>query len=112
MKNEKHSLVGNIKHSSGKYGGFSFGGCQPDGVKVHNPMGKGIEFPNGAKSALLLTFDVEGNYGNGTGRRVYLKEFSNIKSNPEIATGNLNGLYLVRVSAGERVYQERVLFMK
>ena len=134
MKNEKHSLVGNIKHASGKYGGFSFGGCQPDGVKVHNPMGKGIEFPNGAKSALLLTFDVEGNYGNGTGsedlpvlaedvgpswltstriqKRVYLKEFSNIKSNSEIVTGNLNGLYLVRVSAGERVYQERVLLMK
>ena len=67
MKNEKHSLVGNIKHASGKYGGFSFGGCQPDAVKVHNPMGKGIEFPNGAKSPLLLTFDVEGNYGNGTG---------------------------------------------
>jgi len=47
-----------------------------------------------------------------SGRRVFLKEFSNIKSNPEIATGNLNGLYLVRVSAGERVYQERVLLKK
>jgi peptidoglycan/xylan/chitin deacetylase (PgdA/CDA1 family) len=67
MKDEERSLVGNIKHASGKYGGFSFGGCQPDGVKVHNPLRKGIEFPNGAKSALLLTFDVEGNYGNGTG---------------------------------------------
>jgi len=67
MKNEKHSLVENIKHAAGKYGGFSFGGCQPDGVKVHNPLRKGIKFPNGAKSALLLTFDVEGNYGNGTG---------------------------------------------
>lgn len=67
MKNEERSLVGDIKHASGKYGGFSFGGCQPDGVKVHNPLRKGIEFPNGAKSALLLTFDVEGNYGNGTG---------------------------------------------
>ena len=67
MKNEERSLVGDIKHASGKYGGFSFGGCQPDGVQVHNPLRKGIEFPNGAKSALLLTFDVEGNYGNGTG---------------------------------------------
>lgn len=67
MKNEKQSLVENIKHAAGKYGGFSFGGCQPDGVKVHNPLRKGIKFPNGAKSALLLTFDVEGNYGNGTG---------------------------------------------
>jgi len=67
MKNEKGSLVGDIKHAAGKYGGFSFGGCQPDGVKVYNPLGKGLEFANGAKSALLLTFDVEGNYGNGTG---------------------------------------------
>jgi peptidoglycan/xylan/chitin deacetylase (PgdA/CDA1 family) len=67
MKNEERSLVGKIKHASGKYGGFSFGGCQPDGVKVWDPLGKGIEFPNGAKSALLLTFDVEGHYGNGTG---------------------------------------------
>jgi peptidoglycan/xylan/chitin deacetylase (PgdA/CDA1 family) len=67
MKDKERSLVGNIKHAAGKYGGFSFGGCQPDGVKVHNPLRKGIEFPNGAKSALLLTFDVEGNYGNGTG---------------------------------------------
>ena len=47
-----------------------------------------------------------------SGRRVYLKEFSNIKSNSEIATGNLNGLYLVSVSARERLYQERVLLMK
>jgi peptidoglycan/xylan/chitin deacetylase (PgdA/CDA1 family) len=67
MKNEKRSLAGDSKPASGKYGGFSFGGCQPDGVKVYNPLRKGIEFPNGAKSALLLTFDVEGNYGNGTG---------------------------------------------
>ena len=67
MKNEERSLVGDLKHASGKYGGFSFGGCQPDGVQVFHPLRKGIEFPNGARSALLLTFDVEGNYGNGTG---------------------------------------------
>jgi len=67
MKNKERPLVGSIKHTEGKYGGFSFGGCQPDGVKVHNPLRRGIEFPNGAKSALLLTFDVEGNYGNGKG---------------------------------------------
>jgi hypothetical protein len=67
MKKEERSLVGNIKHASGKYGGFSFGGCQPDGVQVYNPLRKGIEFPNGARFVLLLTFDVEGNFGNGTG---------------------------------------------
>jgi peptidoglycan/xylan/chitin deacetylase (PgdA/CDA1 family) len=67
MKSEERSLVGDIKHAWGKYGGFSFGGCQPDGVQVHNPLRKGIQFPNGARSALLLTFDVEGHYGNGKG---------------------------------------------
>ncbi len=67
MKNEERSLIENDKHVSGKYGGFSFGGHQPDGVKVYNPLKKGIAFPNGAKAALLLTFDVEGNYGNGIG---------------------------------------------
>jgi peptidoglycan/xylan/chitin deacetylase (PgdA/CDA1 family) len=67
MKNKERSLIEDTKHASGKYGGFSFGGSQPDGVRVHHPLRKGIEFPNGARSALLLTFDVEGNYGNGTG---------------------------------------------
>ena len=67
MKNKERSLIESTKHASGKYGGFSFGGCQPGGVQVINPLRKGIEFPNGAKSALLLTFDVEGNYGNGRG---------------------------------------------
>jgi peptidoglycan/xylan/chitin deacetylase (PgdA/CDA1 family) len=67
MKNKERSLVEDAKHASGKYGGFSFGGCQPEGVQVHNPLARGIEFPNGARAALLLTFDVEGNHGNGTG---------------------------------------------
>ncbi len=67
MKNEERPLVENTKHASGKYGGFSFGGQQPDGVQVLHPLKNGITFPNGAKAALLLTFDVEGNYGNGTG---------------------------------------------
>ena len=67
MKNEERSLVENTKHASGTYGGFSFGGQQPEGVQVYHPLKKGITFPNGAKAALLLTFDVEGNYGNGTG---------------------------------------------
>jgi len=64
---EERSLVENTKHAAGKYGGFSFGGARPDGVKVYKPLERGITFPNGASAALLLTFDVEGNYGNGTG---------------------------------------------
>ncbi len=67
MKSEERGLVENVKHAKGKYGGFSFGGTQPDGVNVIEPLPEGITFPNGAKAALLLTFDVEGNYGNGTG---------------------------------------------
>ncbi|GJM27434.1 MAG: hypothetical protein DHS20C17_00690 [Cyclobacteriaceae bacterium] len=72
MKMKKQSskerpLVEQTKHAAGQYGGFSFGGVQPDGVQIVNPLEPGTLFPNGAKAAVLLTFDVEGNYGNGTG---------------------------------------------
>jgi len=66
MEQEK-SLVEGIKHAQGRYGGFSFGGQTPDGVVVHQPLPKGIVFPNGATAAILLTFDVEGTYGNAVG---------------------------------------------
>jgi peptidoglycan/xylan/chitin deacetylase (PgdA/CDA1 family) len=66
MEREK-SLVEGIKHGQGRYGGFSFGGQTPDGVVVHRPLPKGIAFPNGATAAVLLTFDVEGTYGNAAG---------------------------------------------
>ncbi len=52
---------------AGKFGGFSFGGEHPIGVSAHNQFPPGVTFPNGARAALLLTFDVEGNYGNGLG---------------------------------------------
>jgi peptidoglycan/xylan/chitin deacetylase (PgdA/CDA1 family) len=48
----------------GRYGGFSFGGQTPDGVAVHEPLPPATVFPNGATAAVLLTFDVEGTYGN------------------------------------------------
>jgi peptidoglycan/xylan/chitin deacetylase (PgdA/CDA1 family) len=67
MELQQRSLGEKIKHAEGNYGGFSFAGQRPDGVTVHSPLPTGIIFPNGARSALLLTFDVEGNYGNGTG---------------------------------------------
>ncbi len=51
----------------GRYGGFSFGGEHPRGVTAVAPMQRGVRFPNGARAAVLLTFDVEGNYGNGVG---------------------------------------------
>ncbi len=67
MNKKERSLVESVKHLKGKYGGFSFAGLLPEGVTVCNPLPKGITFPNGAKSAILLTFDVEGTYGNGKG---------------------------------------------
>jgi peptidoglycan/xylan/chitin deacetylase (PgdA/CDA1 family) len=67
MDSNERSLVEDVKHLRGKWGGFSFGGQQPDGVRVHRPLSKDTAFPNGTNSAVLLTFDVEGNYGNGAG---------------------------------------------
>ncbi len=96
MNLEERSLIENVKHAQGKYGGFSFGGLQPDGVKVHRPLPKGITFPNGAKAALLLTFDVEGNYGNGTGDiqaeiANYYRICDRLKDNGIKATFNIVG---------------------
>ncbi|MFH1614520.1 MAG: polysaccharide deacetylase family protein [Planctomycetota bacterium] len=65
MNSNEHSLVEQTKHAAGRFGGFSFGGRHPEGVTPHNPLTPGTVFPNGASAALLLTFDVEGNYGNG-----------------------------------------------
>jgi peptidoglycan/xylan/chitin deacetylase (PgdA/CDA1 family) len=67
VNDSERSLVEGIKHAAGRWGGFSFGGQEPDGVEVRNPLPRGISFPNGAAAAVLLTFDVEGNYGNGAG---------------------------------------------
>lgn len=96
MKKEERGLIEDIKHAEGKYGGFSFGGLQPDGVKVYRPLKKEITFPNGAHSALLLTFDVEGNYGNGTGDTEleianYYRICDRLKSNSINATFNIVG---------------------
>ncbi|MFH1761929.1 MAG: polysaccharide deacetylase family protein [bacterium] len=77
MKKPERSLVEKDKHARGKYGGFCFGGQHPDGVSVHNALRSGVEFPNGARAALLLTFDVEGTYGNGIGDMK--KEIANYK---------------------------------
>jgi peptidoglycan/xylan/chitin deacetylase (PgdA/CDA1 family) len=63
----QRSLVESLKHAEGRYGGFCFGGQTPDGVTTTAPLPPGTTFPNGAAAALLLTFDVEGTYSNGTG---------------------------------------------
>lgn len=77
MKKAQRSLVEEAKHLQGKYGGFCFGGNTPDGVVVKDPLPNGVIFPNGAKAAVLLTYDVEGNYGNGAGDQE--KEMANYK---------------------------------
>lgn len=64
---DQRALVDNAKHRAGVYGGFSFGGQQPDGVSAHRPLPPRTRFPHNAEAAVLLTFDVEGNYGNGAG---------------------------------------------
>ena len=67
MDTEQRSLIEDVKHKQGRYGGFCFGGQQPDGVVARNPLPAGTVYPNGARAALLLTYDVEGTYGNGEG---------------------------------------------
>lgn len=64
---KERSLIENVKHAQGRYGGFCFGGAMPDGATAADPLQPGTVFPNGARAALLLTFDVEGTYGNGAG---------------------------------------------
>jgi len=66
-KLQQRRLVENLTRAVGNFGGFSFGGQHPQGVTVHKPLPAGTVFPNGAKAAILMTFDVEGNYGNGIG---------------------------------------------
>jgi hypothetical protein len=39
-------LVEEVKHRAGKYGGFTFGGQQPDGVSVHHPLRRGSRCPD------------------------------------------------------------------
>ena len=96
MNPQEQSLVGNVKHAEGKYGGFSFGGQEPEGVTVCNPLPAGTVFPNGARAAILLTFDVEGNYGNGVGdveREVanYQRICNRLSENQISATFNVVG---------------------
>ncbi|MDY7009422.1 MAG: polysaccharide deacetylase family protein [Planctomycetota bacterium] len=96
MAPEERSLVEEVKHKQGKYGGFCFGGQEPDGVVVRNPLPTGVVFPNGATAALLLTFDVEGTYGNGVGDMSveianYRRICEKLKDNGIAATFNVVG---------------------
>jgi len=46
------------------------------------------------------------------GRKVYAESFSELSGNPEIASSHLEGLYIVRISCDNRVYQSRILLNK
>ena len=70
MKPPERPLAESIAHAQGRYGGFTFAGQFPEGVVVRDPLPHGVAFPNGARAAFLLTFDVEGTYGNGRGDMV------------------------------------------
>ncbi|MHC4122267.1 MAG: polysaccharide deacetylase family protein [Planctomycetota bacterium] len=96
MEENQRSLVEQTKHAKGRYGGFSFAGQLPEGVTANNPLSKNTIFPNGAKAALLMTFDVEGTYGNGTGDMDleisnYKKICDRLKQNNIPATFNIVG---------------------
>ena len=67
MKKAERSLIKDTAFHIGNCGGFPFGGKQPQGIEKITILSPGTTFPNGAECAILLTFDVEGNYGNGTG---------------------------------------------
>jgi peptidoglycan/xylan/chitin deacetylase (PgdA/CDA1 family) len=67
IKPTQKSLLEPTQYHLGQFGGFSFGGQSPNGVTVRAPLPAGTIFLNGAKTAILLTFDVEGTYGNGQG---------------------------------------------
>jgi peptidoglycan/xylan/chitin deacetylase (PgdA/CDA1 family) len=93
---KERSLVEGVKHARGRYGGFSFGGQTPDGVVVHAPLPAGTVFPNGAAAAVLLTFDVEGTYGNARADqeaevRNYALICRRLKTNGVPATFNIVG---------------------
>jgi len=51
----------------GVVGGSTIGGGPIAGFEQVDPLRPGAVFPNGARSAILFTYDVEGCYGNGTG---------------------------------------------
>jgi len=92
----QRSLVEGLKHAEGRHGGFCFGGQTPDGVTTVAPLPPGTIFPNGATAALLLTFDVEGTYSNGTGDMVlevanYERICAKLKAAGIVATFNIVG---------------------
>lgn len=91
---KQRPLVEEVMHLEGRCGGFSFGGQTPDGVSAVAPLPAGAIFPNGAKAAILLTFDVEGTYGNGTGDMAvevanYRRITNRLKANGIPATFNI-----------------------
>ncbi len=51
---------------NGCCGGSSFFG-RPVGVEAVEPLPLPATFPNGARAAVMMTYDVEGFYGNGSG---------------------------------------------
>lgn len=51
----------------GLVGGSTFAGGPIEGFEQVRPLRPGATFPNGARAAVLFTYDVEGCYGNGIG---------------------------------------------
>ena len=67
MSASQKDIAADLLPRNGQYGGSSFFGKNPIGLKALDPMPLPATFPNGAKAAVLMTYDVEGTYGNGQG---------------------------------------------
>ena len=67
MTNPQKDIAADALPRNGQFGGSSFFGRNPVGVRAVAPLRLPTRFPNGARAAVLMTFDCEGTYGNGTG---------------------------------------------
>ena len=71
----------------GTCGGSFFSGKPVGGFSITDAMQPGTTFPNGAKAAVLFTYDVEGDYGNGSGDvRTEIKNYFTMTKVHENAT--------------------------
>ena len=67
MSRAERNIAADASPRNGQWGGSSFFGKNPLGLKAGRTMTLPVVFPNRARAAVLLTFDCEGTYGNGAG---------------------------------------------
>jgi len=67
MADSERDIAQDAQPRNGRFGGSSFFGTRPIGLDVADALALPATFPGGARAAALMTFDCEGNYGNGIG---------------------------------------------